>query len=78
MREDVALDFGDNLLKIEPPALDGKTPAILMHHIEEVSFSILLLGHYCTLLVQHNYITDKSGYFTGSDSVQTGWTLYLN
>ena len=40
MRQDVSLDYRDNLIKIEAPAIEGKTPASLIHHTE-VKFSFL-------------------------------------
>ena len=34
MRQDVALDYTDNLIKIDAQAIEGKTPASLIHHTE--------------------------------------------
>ena len=43
MRQDVGLDFEGNLIKVQTAPLEGKTPAILMHDSDEVSFCILYL-----------------------------------
>ena len=41
MREDVDLDYENKYIKINGPAVESRTPAKLMYHTTEVTFSIL-------------------------------------
>ena len=45
MREDVDLDYEENLIKINTPPMDGKTPGQLVHYIPQVNLTLL----YCNL-----------------------------
>ena len=45
MREDVDLDYEENVIIINTPPMDGKTPGQLMHHIPQVNLTLL----YCNL-----------------------------
>ena len=36
MREGVDLNYQQNYIKIEAPALDGKTPATMIHEVSKV------------------------------------------
>ena len=45
MREDVGLDFKENLIKIDTPPMDGKISGELVHYIPQVNLTLL----YCNL-----------------------------
>ena len=42
MEQDVALNYRENLIEIEPPAIEGKTPPTIMHYVTEVKLCIFL------------------------------------
>ena len=42
MQQDVALDYRENMIEIEPPPIEGKTASTIMHSFTEVKFCIFL------------------------------------
>ena len=43
MQQDVGLNYEGNYMQIDTPAMDGKTPATIIHHGAEVKFNIILI-----------------------------------
>ena len=43
IKQDVGLHYKDNVIKVEAPTIEGRTPASLMHHTTKVKFNIEFL-----------------------------------
>ena len=84
VNEDVGPDYRDNYIRINAPALEGKTPVTVIHDTTEVNF---LFSLFCSVI--ENYVLyillltwiqikrNNSWYFPGYNSVQTSWSLFL-
>ena len=60
MQEDVALHYSDNYMKIEAPAVDGKTTATIMYDTAQVTLCIVSIFNFYSLELLHVLLFDMN------------------